>query len=494
MAPATAGAAGRLAPARREIVSRAEPARPPVATTLAAAGVGRVDQSQGGRDRPAWARRPDLGRRREASAPSGAAAERGPARSRRSADSRPLRGDRPDLSCSSRVGAATPPQRRRSVRGRRCPPGRGRPATTRVLVGPAGAAGRDRLPALPRPAPRRPRPGWPRVAAQLPSRGRRACPGRRPTALAAALAALQVLGLPGRAASPGQRSGPRSTSRCRTACPPAARWPPHPALRLHRRPTPGSAAPSTGTAASPTGRRQWAGDRPAPRAVTRTREAGDPAPRLRRPHGARARQAGRRPPGGGRRRRGAGTHRRAAVQGPRRAQGRGDEVRPGPEHLRGGAARGARRPLPGHADQAAGRRSPDAGGDRAQGAGRGPRPALAAAVRSPSTTSRPRRRPSARCTGRSGRTAATSRSRSSTRAPGEALICRPQPGRPGRPGRGRLDPRPGHQADPRRAEGRGSARSSTTASRPRRRRPSPRPSRGDPTFAVPAVVAPAASR
>ena len=46
-----------------------------------------------------------------------------------------------------------------------------------------------------------------------------------------------------------------------------------------------------------------------------------------------------RPAGRDRRRRGPGAHRRAAVQGARRAQGRGDEVRPGHVGLRGGAAR-----------------------------------------------------------------------------------------------------------------------------------------------------------
>ena len=86
-------------------------------------------------------------------------------------------------------------------------------------------------------------------------------------------------------------------------------------------------------------------------------------------------------PGGGRGRGGAGPHRRAAVQGARRAQGRGHEVRAGPEHLRGRPAGGARRPLPCHADQAPGRRSADARRDRAQGARGRARPPLAQAVR-----------------------------------------------------------------------------------------------------------------
>ena len=50
-------------------------------------------------------------------------------------------------------------------------------------------------------------------------------------------------------------------------------------------------------------------------------------------------------------------------------------------------------------------------------------PQLAAAVPRRSTTSRPPPRRSARCTARSGRTAATSRSRSSTRAPATALLA-----------------------------------------------------------------------
>ena len=73
--------------------------------------------------------------------------------------------------------------------------------------------------------------------------------------------------------------------------------------------------------------------------------------------------------------RAAAAHGGAAVQGARRAQGRGDEVRAGPVRLRVGAARGGRRALPGGAHQAAGGGSAhaDAHGPRGTGgaAGRG---------------------------------------------------------------------------------------------------------------------------
>ena len=68
-----------------------------------------------------------------------------------------------------------------------------------------------------------------------------------------------------------------------------------------------------------------------------------PAARLRRPCHPRARQAHRRLLGRAGERRAPGAGRAAAVQGAGRAQGRGDEVRPGPEPVRGGAAGGHRR-------------------------------------------------------------------------------------------------------------------------------------------------------
>ncbi len=60
--------------------------------------------------------------------------------------------------------------------------------------------------------------------------------------------------------------------------------------------------------------------------------------------------------------------RRAAVQGPRRAEGRRHEVRPGPVGLRVGAPRGGRRPVPRGPDQAPGGRAAPARGDRPRGA------------------------------------------------------------------------------------------------------------------------------
>ena len=70
---------------------------------------------------------------------------------------------------------------------------------------------------------------------------------------------------------------------------------------------------------------------------------------------------------------------------------------------------------------------------------------------------------------------------------------RPQPGRPGGPGRGRLDPRPGHQADHGRAASSGWPRSWTTASRPTSQRQFAKAFAGDPDFAVPDVVVTRAS-
>ena len=63
-------------------------------------------------------------------------------------------------------------------------------------------------------------------------------------------------------------------------------------------------------------------------------------------------------------------HRRADLQGAGRAQGWRHEVRAGDVRLRGGAARGGGRALPRGADQAAGGRTADAGGDRAQACSR----------------------------------------------------------------------------------------------------------------------------
>ena len=159
------------------------------------------------------------------------------------------------------------------------------------------------------------------------------------------------------------------------------------------------------------------GDRPPPPGRDPDGQARGTAAGLRRPHRPGPRQAGRRSPGRGGRRRDPGAHGRAAVPRARRAQGRGDEVRPGDVDLRGGVPRGAGRPVPRDADPAAGRRAADARDHRAQGAGRRPRPAVAAAVPVLRRHTRPRRRRSARCTARCGPTGARSRSRCSTPAP-----------------------------------------------------------------------------
>ena len=116
--------------------------------------------------------------------------------------------------------------------------------------------------------------------------------------------------------------------------------------------------------------------------------------------------------------RAAGPHRRAAVQGARRAQGRRDEVRPGHVGHGGRPPRGDGRPLPRHADQAAGGRPAAARRHGAQGARRGAGPAVAdREVPVVRRHARPRRPRSGRCTRRSGATVARSRSRSSTPAP-----------------------------------------------------------------------------
>ena len=98
---------------------------------------------------------------------------------------------------------------------------------------------------------------------------------------------------------------------------------------------------------------------------------------------------------------------RAAVPGPRRPQGRGDEVRPGAEPVRVGAARGHRRPVPGPAVAAAGLRPADADLAGARRAGPRARARLAQPVHRLQTRC-PRPPPrSGRCTGRPGPTAAT---------------------------------------------------------------------------------------
>ena len=194
-------------------------------------------------------------------------------------------------------------------------------------------------------------------------------------------------------------------------------------------------------------------------------------------------------PGGGRGRGGAGPHRRAAVQGARRAQGRRDEVRAGPEHLRGRAAGGARRPLPGHADQAAGRRAADARRDRAQGACRRVRPPLAQRG-SPSFDDKPAAAASIgqvhRAVWADGRPVAV---KVQYPGAGEALISDfKQVARVARVAAGwipGLDIKP--VLDELKAPDRRGARLRARGRRPRRR--SPRPSRGDPVFVVPDVVA-----
>ena len=115
-------------------------------------------------------------------------------------------------------------------------------------------------------------------------------------------------------------------------------------------------------------------------------------------------------------------HRRADLQGPRRAQGRGDEARPGAVDLRGGAAARDRRAVPRHADQAPGVGAAAARPDRPPGAGRATSARTGASGSSSSTISPPPPPRSARCTRPSGTTGARSRSRSSTPGAGQALI------------------------------------------------------------------------
>ena len=165
----------------------------------------------------------------------------------------------------------------------------------------------------------------------------------------------------------------------------------------------------------------WVSDSPARRSAARR---GSPRCRSASPaHRLGHRQADRRQAGRAGRRRGAGPHRRAAVQGARRAQGRGDEVRPGAQRLRGRRCprswpapyratltklQDAAPPLPAatvHKVLA----------ERA-------RTALAARVRRVRRHARPPRPRSVRCTGRSGRTAATVAVKIQYPGAGEALI------------------------------------------------------------------------
>ena len=90
--------------------------------------------------------------------------------------------------------------------------------------------------------------------------------------------------------------------------------------------------------------------RPARLAAPRLRRPGDPGPGQAAGRGAR--RAGQRAD--------AAARGRAAVPRPGRAQGRRDEVRPGAQPVRVGAARGHRRPVPGAPVPAAGCRSADA--------------------------------------------------------------------------------------------------------------------------------------
>ena len=174
------------------------------------------------------------------------------------------------------------------------------------------------------------------------------------------------------------------------------------------------------------------------------------ARRSRRPRG---REAGRGPSGRGRRGRAAGPHGRAAVRGARPAQGRGDEVRPGAVGHGGRDARGARRPVPRDAHQAAGVRPPDG---RRPGA-RDPRPRARAAL-GQHEARRVRRRAGGRGVdrpGAQGRLARRPRGRRQDPVPrrGRGADVRPQPARPGRPRRRVLGARHRHQADHGRAQG-----------------------------------------
>ena len=117
---------------------------------------------------------------------------------------------------------------------------------------------------------------------------------------------------------------------------------------------------------------------------------------------------------------------RAALPGSGRAQGRRDEVRPGAEPVRVGAAGGGRGTVSGAPGPAAGCRTADADLQGARRARPRARLGLARLVRPISTRCRRRQHRSARCTGRPGPTAVRSRSRCSIRVPTRrfARICK----------------------------------------------------------------------
>ena len=214
------------------------------------------------------------------------------------------------------------------------------------------------------------------------------------------------------------------------------------------------------------------GDRHPPAHRRTHGQAGKPSAGCRGPRGRRLGSPSRRRQQRRDRRADDGQERRAAVRRPRRAQGRRDEVRPGAVGVRGRAARGAGRPVPRDAHQAAGGGAAHAGARRPQRARRAVRPDWRERSAS-STTGPPRRRASGRCTARLARRP-RSPSRSSTRA--RRRRCgRISPARPAAPaGRAAV---PGLDVS-RWSPSCASAwwRSSTTPSRPRTSAPSPTPS------------------
>ncbi len=173
-----------------------------------------------------------------------------------------------------------------------------------------------------------------------------------------------------------------------------------------------------------------------------------------------------------------GAHRRAAAHGRAalphlgRAQGRGDEVRPGPVGPRGRAAGRADRAVPRPPDGPAGLRAGRCRRRWPTRRSRTPWARTGATSWSRWTRPRPRRRRSGRCTAAGGTTAARSRSRCSTPA-------RPRPCS-ATCARSPAWPRAWRRCSPASTSSRWSRRSrrapptsSTTASRRRRRRPSP---------------------
>ena len=232
-------------------------------------------------------------------------------------------------------------------------------------------------------------PGWPTVAAQLTGRRGRADPAA--TAATAALGVAQALAALDSTSSGGSRpptlgDHPRAGRGGRHAAPAALgaarraagagptgwarrhRW----ACPTHRRRarTPGegrqswcelseTTGPAAPTHVRPTGPARTRRDRHPPADRGADGQAGQPPAR----RGRSGR--GRLGPAAGRRRRGGdlgpadGQERRAAVRRARRAQGRGDEVRPGPERVRGGHPRRVRRAVPRVAGQAADRGTAD---------------------------------------------------------------------------------------------------------------------------------------